>query len=221
MAGQGHGPDPALIPTGLLGGSFNPAHAGHRRISLQAIEALGLDELWWLVSPGNPLKDGADDMAPLPARLASARLASRNSRIVPTAIEAELGTRYTADTLRKLVRRYPNRRFIWLMGADNLAQFHLWRDWRLIARTMPIAVIARPGYDGAAQNAPAMGWLRRFVRRPGHVKNWTIWSPPALVLLRFRPDPSSATRVRALRPDWTLSLKTNGLRDPVSRRPLL
>jgi nicotinate-nucleotide adenylyltransferase len=210
-----------LIPTGLLGGSFNPAHAGHRRISLQAIEALGLDELWWLVSPGNPLKDGADDMAPLPARLASARLASRRSRIVPTAIEAELGTRYTADTLRKLVRRFPNRRFIWLMGADNLAQFHLWRDWRLIARTMPIAVIARPGYDGAAQNAPAMGWLRRFVRRSGHVKNWTTWSPPALVLLRFRPDPSSATRVRALRPDWTSSLKTNGLRDPVSRRPLL
>jgi nicotinate-nucleotide adenylyltransferase len=210
-----------MIPTGLLGGSFNPAHSGHRRISLQAIEALGLDELWWLVSPGNPLKDGAGDMAPLPARLASARAMARRSRIVPTAIEAELGTRYTADTLRKLVRRFPNRRFIWLMGADNLAQFHRWRDWRLIARTMPIAVIARPGYDGLAQNAPAMGWLRRFVRRSGHVKNWTMWSPPALVLLRFRPDPTSATRVRALRPDWTSSLKTNGLRDHLSRRPLL
>jgi nicotinate-nucleotide adenylyltransferase len=215
------GASPIMIPTGLLGGSFNPAHSGHRRISLQAIEALGLDELWWLVSPGNPLKDGAADMAPLPARLASARAMARRSRIVPTAIEAELGTRYTADTLRKLVRRFPNRRFIWLMGADNLAQFHRWRDWRLIARTMPIAVIARPGYDGLAQNAPAMGWLRRFVRRSGHVKNWTMWSPPALVLLRFRPDPTSATRVRALRPDWTSSLKTNGLRDHLSRRPLL
>ena len=221
MAGQGYGPDPALIPTGLLGGSFNPAHSGHRRISLQAIESLGLDELWWLVSPGNPLKDGHSDMAPLATRLASANKVARGSRIVPTAIEAQLGTRYTADTLRKLVRRFPKHRFIWLMGADNLAQFHLWRDWRNIARTMPIAVIARPGYDGAAQNAPAMGWLRRFVRRSSHLKNWTMWSPPALVLLRFRPDPSSATRVRALRPDWPSSLKTNGLRDPVSRRPLL
>ena len=220
MAGQGYGPDPALIPTGILGGSFNPAHSGHRRISLQAIESLGLDELWWLVSPGNPLKDGHSDMAPLATRLASANKVARGSRIVPTAIEAQLGTRYTADTLRKLVRRFPNHRFIWLMGADNLAQFHLWRDWRNIARTMPIAVIARPGYDGAAQNAPAMGWLRRFVRRSSHLKNWTMWSPPALVLLRFRPDPSSATRTRILLPDWPLSLKTNGLRDHIARRPL-
>jgi nicotinate-nucleotide adenylyltransferase len=209
-----------LIPTGILGGSFNPAHAGHRRISLQAIEALGLDEVWWLVSPGNPLKEGKGDMAPLATRLASANRMARGTRIVPTAIEARLGTRYTADTLRKLVRLYPHRHFIWLMGADNLAQFHQWRDWRTIARMMPIAVIARPGYDGLAQNAPAMGWLRRFVRRSSHLKNWTMWSPPALVLLRFRPDPSSATRVRALRPDWSSSIKTNGLRDRVSRRPL-
>ena len=209
-----------MISTGLLGGSFNPAHRGHRRISLEAIERLGLTELWWLVSPGNPLKDGHTDMAPLAARYASARAMARRSRIVPTAIEARLGTRYTADTLRMLQRRFPNRRFIWLMGADNLAQFHLWRDWRRIARMMPIAVIARPGYDAAAQNAPAMGWLRRFVRRPGQVKNWTMWSPPALVLLRFRPDPSSATRARTLLPDWHLSLKTNGLRDHIARRPL-
>jgi len=209
-----------MIPTGLLGGSFNLAHTGHRRISLEAIERLGLAELWWLVSPGNPLKEGARDMAPLPARYASAKAMARRSRIVPTAIEAELGTRFTADTLRQLKRRFPNRQFIWLMGADNLAQFHLWRDWRKIARAMPIAVIARPGYDAIAQNAPAMGWLRRFVRRPGQVKNWTMWSPPALVLLRFRPDPSSATRVRTLLPDWPLSLKTNGLRDHIARRPL-
>ena len=210
-----------MIPTGLLGGSFNPAHMGHRRISLEAIHALGLEQLWWLVSPGNPLKEMSGDMAPLAARFASARAMALRSRIMPTMIETKLGTRYTADTLRKLRRRFPNRQFIWLMGADNLAQFHLWRDWRGIARAMPIAVIARPGYDRQAQNAPAMGWLRRFVRRSGHVKNWTMWSPPALVLLRFRPDPSSATRVRALRPDWPSSLKTNGLRDPVSRRPLL
>jgi len=210
-----------LIPTGLLGGSFNPAHGGHRRISLQAIATLGLTQLWWLVSPGNPLKDGRGDMAPLPVRLASARAMARRSRIRPTAIEAELGTRFTADTLRALTRRFPNRRFIWLMGADNLAQLHLWRDWREIARMMPIAVIARPGYDAIAQNAPAMGWLRRYVRRANHVKGWTNWSPPALVLLRFRPDPTSATRVRALKPDWPSSLKTNGLRDHLSRRALL
>ena len=205
---------------GLLGGSFNPAHDGHRRLSLHAIRALELDEVWWLVSPGNPLKDKAG-MAPFKARLASARRVARHAPIRPTAIEKRLKTRYTADTLTKLPRLYPRHRFIWLMGADNLAQFDQWRAWRDIARTMPIAVIARPGYDGLAQNAPAMGWLRRFVRRSSHLKNWTMWSPPALVLLRFRPDPSSATRVRALRPDWTSSLKTNGLRDPVSRRPLL
>ncbi len=207
-----------MTPTGILGGSFNPAHAGHRRISLFAIDALGLEDLWWLVSPGNPLKDGVSDMAPLAARFASASAMARHSRIRPTAIEARLGTRYTADTIVRLVRLYPNRRFIWLMGADNLAQFHLWRDWRRIARTVPIAVIARPGYDVRAHRAPAMGWLRRFVRRGADVKEWTNWSPPALVLLRFRPDPSSATRVRALSPDWPSSLKTKGLRDPVSRR---
>ncbi|WP_420139751.1 nicotinate-nucleotide adenylyltransferase [Sphingomonas sp.] len=220
MARERHRPSPTLIPTGILGGSFNPAHSGHRRISLHAMEALGLDALWWLVSPGNPLKEGKSDMAPLAVRLASANRMARGTRIVPTTIEAQLGTRYTADTLRKLVKRYPHRRFIWLMGADNLAQFHRWRDWRTIARTMPIAVIARPGYDGLAQNAPAMGWLRRYVRRSSHLKNWTIWSPPALVLLRFRPDPSSATRLRALRPDWSSSIKTHGLRDRVSRRLL-
>jgi nicotinate-nucleotide adenylyltransferase len=209
-----------MIPTGILGGSFNPAHNGHRRISLFAIDALGLEDLWWLVSPGNPLKDGASDMAPLAARLASANAVARHSRIRPTAIEARLGTRYTAETLAKLVRRHPHRRFIWLMGADNLAQFHRWRDWRRIARTVPIAVIARPGYDAPALRAPAMGWLRRFVRRGGALKKWTNWSPPALVLLRFRPDPTSATRVRALSPDWPSSLKTHGLRDRVSRRPL-
>lgn len=109
------------LTTGLLGGSFNPAHGGHRAISLDAIDALGLDELWWLVSPGNPLKAQAG-MAPLAARLASAQRMARRAPIRATAIEAELGTRYTVDTLRALIRRYPNRRFIWIMGADNLVQ---------------------------------------------------------------------------------------------------
>lgn len=186
---------------GLLGGSFNPAHGGHRAISLSAIRALGLDELWWLVSPGNPLKD-ADGMAPLPARLASARRQARGTRIRVTAIEAKLGTRYTADTLRALVARYPDHQFIWLMGGDNLLQFDKWKYWRGIARTVPIAVIARPGYSRAARAASAMGWLRRFVRPAADIKDWTNWRPPALVYLRFVPDKRSATRIRQTDPLW-------------------
>lgn len=207
--------------TGLLGGSFNPAHVAHRKISLFALDALGLDEVWWLVSPGNPLKQGATDMAPLPARLASARRMARRAPIRPTAIERRLGTRYTADTLRHLVRRYPARRFIWLMGSDNLAQFHRWRDWRGIARTVPIAVIARPGYDAPVHAVRAMGWLRRFVRPARQAHEWTTWSPPALVLLRFRPDPGSATRLRAANPRWFLSFTETSLRDAVTRRAVL
>jgi len=174
-----------MITTGLLGGSFNPAHGGHRAISLDAIDALDLDELWWLVSPGNPLKSAAG-MAPLAARLASAQRMARRSPIRPTAIEAELGTRYTIDTLRALIRRYPNRRFIWVMGADNLAQLPRWRDWRGIARLMPIAVIARPGYNGRTHAAEAMGWLRRFVRPADQKADLDgTGVPPALVFLRF------------------------------------
>jgi nicotinate-nucleotide adenylyltransferase len=190
-----------MTPTGLLGGSFNPAHRGHRRVTLGVNRALGLDETWWLVSPGNPLKP-AKGMAPLAARLASARAMARRVPIRATAIEARLGTRYTVDTIRKLQRRYPKRRFVWIMGADNLAQFHRWRDWRGIARAIPIAVVARPGYDGRALAAPAMAWLRRYRRPRSAAKRWTMWSLPAIVLLRFRPDPTSATGLRAGDPDW-------------------
>ena len=149
-----------MVPrrVGLLGGSFNPAHRGHRRISLFAKEALGLDEVWWLVSPGNPLKPKGG-MAPLEARFESATQQARHAPIRVTAIERELGTRYTVDTLAALRRRYSKIDFCWLMGADNLAQFHRWRDWRGIARSMPIAVIARPGYDGTALASPAMACL--------------------------------------------------------------
>ena len=189
-------------PTGLLGGSFNPAHGGHRRISLFALAALHLDEVWWLVSPGNPLKP-ALGRAPLAVRVASAQAQARRAPIRVTAIERELSTRYTADTLRRLRRRYPRRRFVWLMGADNLAQFHRWRDWRGIARTMPIAVIARPGYDAAALAAPAMAWLRRYRRRPESLRHPACWSVPALILLRFDPDLRSSTLARAANPGWS------------------
>jgi len=186
---------------GLLGGSFNPAHRGHRRMSVAAMRALGLDELWWLVSPGNPLKPD-QGMAPYEARLASARRQARGTGIKVSDFEARAGTRYSVDTLRLLTRRYPNDRFIWLMGSDTVAQFHQWRSWRSIASMVPIAVISRPGYDGAARAASAMGWLRRFVRPSAKARQWTEWSEPAIFFLRLPPDPTSATRLRALDPHW-------------------
>ena len=222
MAGPRHGSDPVLktpIHTGLLGGSFNPAHGGHRRISLFAAKALGLDEVWWLVSPGNPLKP-AQGMASLPARLASARAHARRGPLRVTAIERELGTRFTVDTLRAVVRRYPKRRFVWLMGADNLAQFHRWKDWRAIARTMPIAVIARPGYDAPALASPAMAWLGRYRRSAASLVNRAEWSAPALVTLKFDPDPRSATALRRADPDWASRLAVHPQRDAVTHHSI-
>ena len=204
---------------GLLGGSFNPAHGGHRKISLFAREALGLDEVWWLVSPGNPLKPKAG-MAPLAARVTSAIMQARRAPIRVTAIERELGTRYTVDTLRAIQRRFPRHDFTWLMGSDNLAQFHRWRDWRGIARSMPIAVIARPGYDGAAVASPAMAWLRRYRVPLASFRNRGEWSAPALVTLRFDPDPRSATAIRRADPDWASRHAGKTLRDQVTHRPI-
>ena len=213
----------AMTLTGLLGGSFNPAHRAHRRISLAAADALALDEVWWLVSPGNPLKEKAG-MAPLPARYASARRAARRAPIRVTAIEQDLGSPYTAHTIAELVRRFPDRRFVWLMGADNLAQFHRWRDWRRIARMVVIAVVMRPGYHGPAHRARAMGWLRRFVRPAATARHWTTWSKPSLVLLQLPLDQTSATAIRAADPDWHRSdfksFNPKALRDDVTRRPL-
>ena len=204
--------------TGLLGGSFNPAHGGHRRISLFALRALDLDEVWWLVTPGNPLKR-SEDLAPLAARVASARAQARRAPIRVTAIERELGTRYTIDTLRALLRRYRWRRFVWLMGGDNLAQFHRWRRWREIARIMPIAVVARPGYDGAALASPAMAWLGRHRRRADSLNDPAKWSAPALYLLRFDPDPRSSTAIRAADPDWDRAFRQPS-RDAVTHRSI-
>jgi nicotinate-nucleotide adenylyltransferase len=134
---------------GLLGGSFNPAHGGHRHISLQAMRALALDEVWWLVSPGNP-----------------------------------------------------QHCFIWLLGSDILPNFHKWRDWRGLAREVPIAVIRRPGYDSVARAARALGWLGRFVHPSSQARHWTEWSAPAILFLRLPPDPTSATAIRAQDPSW-------------------
>ncbi len=189
----------ALI--GLLGGSFNPAHRAHRRMSLAAMEALGLDEVWWLVSPGNPLKPDKG-MAPYAARLASARAMARRSRIQVSNFEAVAGTRYTVDTIDALQKRWPIHQFIWLMGEDIVAEFHRWKDWRRLAQMVPIAVMSRPGYDDDARTARAMGWLGRFVHPLAKARDWMLWSAPAIIFLRLPPDQTSATRLRALDPDW-------------------
>ena len=186
----------------LLGGSFNPAHEGHRQLSLSAIDALGLDELWWLVSPGNPLKAAAKDMAPYEARLASAREMAAGTAIHVSDFERQAETRYTIDTLRALMRDFPEDRFIWLMGADTVAEFHLWKDWRGIAQLLPIAVLPRPGYDEDARAARAMGWLSGFVRPESQANNWAEWSPPAILFLRLPTNAASATALRATDPNW-------------------
>ena len=194
---------------GLLGGSFNPAHIGHRRVSLAALAALGLDEVWWLVSPGNPLKP-ADGMAPYEARLESARRMARRGAIKVSDFEVQAGTRYTVDTLEALAKRFPQHRFIWLMGEDSVAQFHQWKGWRRLAGQVPIAVISRPGYDDEARAARAMGWLRWFVHPASTARNWTAWRAPAITFLRLPPDPTSATRLRARNPEWHRRLLSKG-----------
>jgi nicotinate-nucleotide adenylyltransferase len=214
-----------MTRVGLLGGSFNPAHRGHRKLSLAAIAALGLDELWWLVSPGNPLKDG-EAMAPFEARFASALKIAGGTAIRVSDFERRAGTRFTVDTVGALLAAHPDTRFIWLMGMDTLPNFHRWKAWRELAGLVPIAVLPRPGYDAAARAARAMGWLEGFVRPSGEAKAWTQWSPPAIVFLRLPTDPTSATRLRALDPDWHRrssasadTARTDG-QTPDRRRPL-
>lgn len=197
---------------GLLGGSFNPAHGGHLHISHTAMKRLGLDAVWWLVSPQNPLKSSRE-MAPQAIRLAAARQLVMDRRIVPTDIESRLGTRYTVDTLDALTRRLPQTRFIWLMGADNLAGFHRWKDWQAIARLLPIAVLLRPGYTGARWSAPSMARLARYRHQDRRAADWTHWRTPALVILSLPMDGTSATALRRQHPDWAAqhrSLITKG-----------
>ncbi len=183
---------------GLLGGSFNPAHGGHLHISLRALDELGLDEVWWLVSPQNPLKSEAG-MAPLADRLASAKAkaVAAGRPITATDIERELGTVYSADTVEALKRRYPDASFVWIMGADNLCQVHRWRDWRRLFRSVPVAVLPRPSYSLRAERSKA---ARRFARH--RLKSYRATAlaerrPPAWILLRSRLDPASATAIRA------------------------
>jgi len=162
---------------------------------------LRLDEVWWLVSPQNPLKP-AKGMASLKARLASARAMARHPRIRPMAIEAALGTRFAVDTVAALQRRRPEANFVWLMGADLLGELHLWQRWRALARLVPIVVVARPGYVGAALRGPAMAWLRRWRRPAAAAARWDEAGIPALFILDSRQSRLSATERRAADPDW-------------------
>lgn len=162
---------------------------------------LGLDEVWWLVSPQNPLKPSTG-MASLAARLASADAVARHPRIRPTIIEVELGTRFAVDTVRALQRRQPNARFIWLGGADILTELHQWRQWRRFARLLPLAIFARPGHVGPALRAPAMAWLRRWRHPAAQASRWTAFTPPAIMLFNIRMSPLSATTLRKASPTW-------------------
>lgn len=207
-----------MAKIGLLGGSFNPAHRGHRHLSRFALTSLELDEVWWLVSPGNPLKAGAADMAPLAVRLRSARAMARRLPVRATAIERRLGTRYTVDTMTALQRQRPGDRFIWLMGGDIVGEFERWHHWRRLARTVAIAVIDRPGYAGLAGAGVAAAWLRRFVHRSDQARHWTTWSLPAVVPLHLPPDDTAATAIRAHRRGWADALPAAPTYDPLSRR---
>lgn len=180
---------------GLLGGSFNPAHEGHRHVAALARRRLRLDQVWLLVSPGNPLKPRAG-MAPLARRLASARAIGDGRRILASAVEAALGTRYTVDTLRLLLRRFPNARFVWVMGADILEQLPKWRRWRDLARHLTFAVLPRPSYTHRALAGQAARRMRSK-RRPSREAPVLAGHAPAWVFLPARQNTVSATALRA------------------------
>lgn len=184
---------------GLLGGSFDPAHEGHVHITKAALQRFGLDHIWWMVSPGNPLK--AHGPAPLEERMQAARAIMQHPRIKITDIERHLGTRYTAETLFELRRRHRGVRFVWLMGADNLAQFHLWQDWQWIMDAVPIGVIARPGDRIAARMSHAARVYRhaKIPKSAAHLLG--RMQTPAWCFLNLPMSPQSSSAIRA-RGEW-------------------
>ena len=184
------------LKVGLLGGSFNPAHEGHRHISLIALRQLELDQIWWLVSPQNPLKSETD-MAPLGVRLKNARQLARHPRIRVTDIETGLGTRYTIDTVRALQSRFQDTHFIWLMGADNMIQLPRWKKWRTLMETIPVAVYPRPGYTLKARLSPAATTYRSVWLDATDAKALPTSTPPALCFLEGPQSALSATSIRS------------------------
>ena len=183
---------------GLLGGSFNPAHDGHRHVSLLALKLLDLDYVWWLVSPQNPLKPRRG-MASLDERLAGGRLVANHPRILVTDVECDLDTRYTAETLAGLHKRFPRTRFVWLMGADNLTQIPRWQNWRQIFDRTTVAVFSRPPYSLRALHGEAAQRYR--CRRVGQAlaRRFPGMEPPAWVFFQNPLHPASATEIRKRR----------------------
>jgi len=180
---------------GLLGGSFNPAHEGHLHISNLALKILKLNEVWWLVSPQNPLKP-EQGMAPLKDRLAHAKQIAQSHQITATDLEQELGTRYTVDTLAALKQRFDGVNFVWLMGADNLLQIDRWERWEQVFETVPVAVFARPSYSDEAEKAKASRQFARYRLDSERADELAEMSPPAWVFLKTPESPVSATEIR-------------------------
>ncbi len=186
---------------GLLGGSFDPPHQGHVQISLAALKRFGLDQLWWLVSPGNPLKENPP--AAMARRVAAARAMMDHPRVYISDIEARLGTRYTAETLRHLRKAYPHVRFVWLMGADNLAHFHRWKDWQDILNTVPVGVLARPGERISARLSPAAR-IYRSARLAGNDSHLLARAEaPKWCFLNVPMSKASSTEIRQ-RGEWAV-----------------
>jgi nicotinate-nucleotide adenylyltransferase len=184
---------------GVMGGTFNPPHDGHRIAAEAAMKRLKLDQVWWLVTPGNPLKS-PDGLSALEGRVKLVESFARGPRMKITGFERELGTRFTAGTLSFLKRRYPAVRFVWIMGADNLATFDRWQHWRAIAEAMPIAVVDRPGWRHAGLASPAAQWLKPFRLPESEAPRLADSDPPAWMLLTIRLSGLSSTALRNAAP---------------------
>ena len=180
---------------GLLGGSFDPPHRGHVSITLEALKRFGLDQVWWLVSPGNPLK--AEGPAAPERRMAAARAIMDHPRVTISDFEAQVGTRYTAETLQALLKRYPRTEFVWLMGADNLTQFHLWQDWQWIMENVPIGVLARPGQQISARLSVAANRYERFRLRGREAALLARSTAPAWCFINLPMVNLSSSAIRA------------------------
>ena len=184
---------------GLFGGSFDPPHKGHVHVTLEAMKAFGLDRVWWLVSPGNPLKQ--DHPAALDRRLTAARRVMDHPRVRVTGLEAQLGTRYTAQTLARMRAVYPGVRFVWLMGADNLAQLHHWQQWRQIMETVPIGVVARPGDRISARVSKAAVIFRQQRLSGRQSRLLPLMPPPVWCFVNVPMVNLSSSAIRA-RGEW-------------------
>jgi nicotinate-nucleotide adenylyltransferase len=183
---------------GLFGGTFDPPHSAHLGACLLAMKRLGLDQVWWLVTPGNPLKD-TRGLAPLTERIAAARALARHPRIHITDIEAQIGTRFTYETVLWLRRHCPRVRFVWIMGADNLRSFHRWQKWRGIAALVPIVVVDRLGPSLYASGSIAAQAMARWRRREDTARSLPNRKPPAWIYLHGLKSPLSSTALRAAR----------------------